>query len=214
MSDGGGVAVVVAFDVDRTLTTRDCVVPFLSRFMGPRPLWRSLVYLPHIVVSLVRRDRDRLKSVATDVALRGVTVDRLDTAARDLAAVVAAQRLRPDTTARLQWHREAGHRVVLVSASYAVYLDHLGVALGADAVLGTLIEVDGDGLCTGRLVGANCRAGEKRRRLVEWLDAEGLERDDVVIWAYGDSRGDRELLAWADHPVWARETLDSVAPTA
>jgi phosphoserine phosphatase len=34
------------------------------------------------------------------------------------------------------------------------------------------------------------------------------------LWAYGDSAGDRALLAWADHPVWVQDTLDSVAPAS
>ena len=57
-----------------------------------------------------------------------------------------------------------------------------------------LIERSGVGLD-----GANCRAAEKVRRLDEWLAHRQL--GDAVIWAYGDSDGDRELLARADHPL-------------
>ena len=34
----------------------------------------------------------------------------------------------------------------------------------------------------------------------------------VDVWAYGDSPGDRELLADADHPVWADVVLASPEP--
>jgi phosphoserine phosphatase len=40
-----------------------------------------------------------------------------------------------------------------------------------------------------------------------------MDRRATTVWAYGDSRGDRELLAAADHPVWVREPLASVAPS-
>ena len=40
---------------------------------------------------------------------------------------------------------------------------------------------------------------EKAARLRHWLDGAPAE-----VWAYGDSRGDRELLAMADHPVLIR----------
>ncbi|MGH9000745.1 MAG: haloacid dehalogenase-like hydrolase, partial [Acidimicrobiia bacterium] len=50
------------------------------------------------------------------------------------------------------------------------------------------------GRLTGALLGANCRGAEKVARLREWLGGEELEVD---LWAYGDSRGDAELLALA-----------------
>ena len=69
-----------------------------------------------------------------------------------------------------------------------------------------------DAQCSGRLDGPNCRGPEKVRRLREWFDRQGLDRADLTLWAYGDSSGDRELLAWADHPVWVTEPLASVSP--
>ena len=69
-------------------------------------------------------------------------------------------------------------------------------------VVCTRLEQDASGRLTGRLQGANCRGPEKARRLRAWLEAEGLA--DAEVWAYGDSEGDAELLAQADHPVWVR----------
>ena len=60
-------------------------------------------------------------------------------------------------------------------------------------------ERDAGGVLTGRLSGANCRGPEKARRVREWLAGAGL--DGAELWAYGDSPGDAELLAMADHPV-------------
>ena len=50
--------------------------------------------------------------------------------------------------------------------------------------------------------GPNVRAEQKAIRL-----AEALAPDPVEIWAYGDSAGDVEMLAMADHPVWAGRRL-------
>src|SRR5439155_20562205 len=98
-------------------------------------------------------------------------------------------RLRSDVVERLGWHRERGDEVVIVSASLAVYLEPLGRTLGATAVLATGLEVCPDGRLTGRLEGANVRGAEKAARLRGYLAGERCE-----LWAYGDSRGDRELL--------------------
>jgi phosphatidylglycerophosphatase C len=205
--------VVAAFDVDHTLTVRDCVVPFLRRVAGPNRLARRLAAHSHLVVpAAARRDRDALKAIVTSVALRGRHIDEVRDAGRRFGADVARAWLRPDTVARLAWHRRQGHLVALVSASFEVYLDVVGEHLGVDAVLATRLAVDDEGRCTGELVGANCRGAEKVHRLHAWLDESHGGRAAVVLWAYGDSNGDRELLADADHPVRVGRPLVSVAP--
>lgn len=189
---------VAAFDVDGTLTTRDCVTPFLRRAAGRR-LWTTLLVHPlALVASVARRDRDRLKELACR-ALRGLASAQIDTLGTAFAREIVAGRLRADTVARLRRHRELGHTVILASASLDPYLAPLGELLGADGVVCTILERGADGRLTGRLVGRNCRGAEKARRVREWLDEAGLA--DAELWAYGDSDGDAELLALADHAL-------------
>jgi phosphatidylglycerophosphatase C len=103
---------------------------------------------------------------------------------------------------------------VIVSASYEPYVSVVAEALNVSNVVATRLELDAADVCTGGIDGPNCRAAEKVNRLERWLAAQGLTRAEIELWAYGDSPGDRELLAWADHPVWVREPLDSVAPAS
>lgn len=206
------MTVVAAFDFDATLTRRDTVVPFLRRLAGDRGLALGLLARSHrLAPAAMRRNRDALRAMATEQVFRGRPIADVEALARDFGDEIFAVGLRPDTAARLQWHREAGHRIVIVSASYEQYVRVVGEHLGVDAVLATRLEVEA-GRCTGRLEGPNCRGPEKLVRLRGWLDEHGLAPDDVALWAYGDSSGDRELLAAADHPHWVREPLDSVAP--
>jgi len=100
---------------------------------------------------------------------------------------------------RIAWHRREGHRLVIVSAALAVYLEPLGDLLRFDKVLATGLEVGPDGLLTGRLRGRNVRRAEKAIRLRDWLSTE-FGQQPWELWAYGDSPGDRELLAMAHHP--------------
>jgi phosphatidylglycerophosphatase C len=190
--------IVAAFDVDGTLTTTDCVVPFLRRAAGGKLVLAVLRRPIMLVRALVRRDRDRLKELACS-ALSGRDAAELDRLGEEFASEFVAPRLRPDTTARLRRHQELGHTVILASASLEQYLRPLAGQLDVDAVVCTRLEVDGGGLVTGRLDGANCRAAEKARRVHEWLASAGLA--DAELWAYGDSSGDDELLATADHPA-------------
>lgn len=193
--------VVAAFDVDGTLTTRDCVLPFLwrvARLRLPAALARHPLDLAR---ALARRDDNGLKALAVG-ALRGVPLAEAAGQGEELARLVWSKRMRPDTVARLERHRHLGHRVVLVSASLEPYLLPLGATLGVDAVLCTRLALGPGGRLTGEIEGLNCRGPEKARRLSAWLEENGLS--GAELWAYGDSSGDHELLATAHHPVWVR----------
>lgn len=208
----GHQTTVAAFDFDETLTRRDTVVPFLRRLAGDRGLvWGLLARSHRLAPAAMRRQRDTLRELATHQVFRGRPIADVEAHAQQYGDQIYAVGLRPDTAGRLAWHREAGHRVVIVSASYEQYVHVVGRHLGVDAVLATRLELDGE-RCTGRLLGPNCRGPEKLARLRSWLTDQGLALDDVTLWAYGDSDGDRELLAAAEHPHWVRRPLDSVAP--
>ena len=71
------------------------------------------------------------------------------------------------------------------------------------------VVADG-GRYTHLLKGPNCRAAEKQVRLRALLATHGM--DDAEVWAYGDSRGDREMLEGADHAVWAKGVLLTPVP--
>lgn len=194
---------VAAFDVDGTLTRRDCVVPFLRRVAGTATLGRRLVAQTRTVSALAsRRDRDGLKAAAAAAAFTGQPIDRIEEIAEDFARTVHSSGLRDDIVALLDSHRERGDTVVLVSASFEVYLRPLAELLGADDVLAARLEVGPDGRLTGLLAGPNCRGPEKVVRLHAWLDEHAGGRTGAHVTAYGDSAGDRELLADADVARW------------
>ena len=200
--------VVAAFDVDGTLTTRDCVVPFLYRARG---LLAGLALARHplgVARALAHRDRDSIKALAC-TAFAGMQGEEVDVLGAAFAREIERRWLRPDTLARLGRHRELGHAVVLVSASLDPYLVPFGSTIGAAGVVCTELERDPNGVLTGQLVGPNCRGPEKVRRLEMWLSASRMA--DAVVWAYGNSAGDDALLARADHPV--RVGRARIAPT-
>lgn len=194
---------IAAFDVDGTLTTRDCVIPFLRRVGGTRSIAIELLRSARTSTGAVsRRDRDALKALATKASLAGRSVVDVGRAAVDFARVVHAERLRADMLERLRSHQAAGDAIVLVSASYEVYLRPLAGLLGVGDVLACRLETSTDGTYTGALSGPNCRGPEKVVRLHRWLDEHHGGRQRVHVTAYGDSTGDRELLLDADAAVF------------
>jgi phosphatidylglycerophosphatase C len=192
---------VAAFDFDGTLIPRDSFVPFLLRVTGRRSFGQTLIGSSASMLRAygVKRNRDASKAALVARLLRGYPAERLTVLGQAFSAELAG-RLRPAMAERINWHREQGHRLVLVSASLDVYLEPLGQRLGFDGVLATSLEVGDDGLLTGRLQGTNVRGAEKEARLRSWMAAH-LGDVPVELWAYGDSPGDRQLLAMADHPL-------------
>lgn len=184
---------VAAFDFDGTLARRDTLMRFLAKAAGVRQLGISLA----AQAKTYRDDRDAAKVDMLRRLLTGADEERLTKLGRDYA-VGLHHLLRPEMAERVRWHRAEGHELVIVSASLGYYLRPLAQTLGFDHVIAVELEVGEDGLLTGDLMGANVRGPEKARRLTEWFDG----RAPTELWAYGDSSGDDELLAMADHPFW------------
>ena len=83
-----------------------------------------------------------------------------------------------------------GAKVLIVSASIDNWVQPFFPSF---TILGTQIEVI-DGLLTGRFLTPNCYGKEKVERILALLP----NRSEYHLTAYGDSRGDREMLAFAD----------------
>jgi phosphatidylglycerophosphatase C len=194
---------IAAFDLDGTLTSRDCVVPFLREVAGTPRLVAGVATHPlELSKAVITRDRDSFKALATRATFADRPLDALEPLAVGFAAMVHDNWLRGDTLADLRAHLERGDQVVIVSASYAIYVEPLAALLGAHEVLATRLALGAGGRLTGALDGPNCRGAEKVRRLHGWLDTAHGGRAAVEVVAYGDSAGDREMLADADEAHW------------
>ena len=197
--------VIAAFDVDNTLTVRDCVVPFMRRTIGTRGLAKASLESPVTLLRLfAQRDRDAIKAHFVRKVFTGKSVEVIEHDGVAFASDISEKWIRADVAQRMRWHQDQGHVVVLVSASLEPYLSAFGDMCEVDAVLCTRLEVE-DARYTGQIVGANCRGEEKLRRLHEWMLSAGLE-NSTLAFAYGDSSGDAAMLAAATTGVLVTRT--------
>lgn len=198
MTDDPGRPLAV-FDFDGTLTRRDTFRMFLVSCAGGRAaIGRAFARSPLLTLRGLRGGpaRNRAKERMLVRVLGGRTAEEVDTVAATLARRILEAELRPDTVARLRWHQQEGHEVVVVSASFDRYVRTVSEALDVDVVFATGWELDGQGRLTGRMDGPNVRGPQKAALLQQYL--AGANR---FVYAYGDSAGDRELLAMADVAV-------------
>ena len=190
---------IAAFDFDCTVTRRDTMVPFLLRVGGPLSTVRGVAGAGLGWVT-GGRERNARRAKAKRAYLRavfaGLAIADLEDRGRRYAETLP-ELYRPESLERIEWHRSEGHELVLVTASLRLYAGPAGEALGFDHVIAVDLEADAAGRATGDIAGTNVRGPEKARRLTEYLGEPPAE-----MWAYGDSDGDTQLLAMADHPTW------------
>jgi HAD superfamily hydrolase (TIGR01490 family) len=202
--------VIAAFDCDGTLIKGDATRHLLLACRGSLGLGLDLLRLtPELLAwRLGRRSTAALKQAllnqtlqATLLARRLVVLERLE---QDLVG-----QLRPQAVARLRWHQQQGHRCLIVSASPEALISPLARHLDVECI-GTgctdPLLVAGDHPF--RLTTANCKGPEKLRRLQQHL---GHLPPPEQLEAYGDSRGDRELLKASGRPHWRSFTATPVA---
>jgi HAD superfamily hydrolase (TIGR01490 family) len=188
--------VVAVFDFDGTLTRRDTLLPFLLHTLGTATVARHAIVLSPILVgyALGLIGNGVAKEQVLVRCLAGMRMDELQHEGERFASYVLPGLLSHEAMQRLEWHKQQGHRCVVISASLELYVRPWAVKAGFDDVIATRLEMQEDGRITGKLSGENCYGIEKLRRLELLLGG----REGYTLYAYGDSRGDKELLSVAD----------------
>lgn len=191
---------VAAFDFDGTISRHDTFLPFLFRVFGYPRVLGTLARLSPLGLSVLlgTGSRDHFKAKLIGLLFPDASVEALDTQGRHYAEAILA-RLRPGALERITWHRAQGHRLIMVSASLEIYLRPVADRLGFDELLCTRIRSH-SGRYEGQIEGGNCRGPEKVRRLQALLGDDNLAQCE--LHAYGDSDGDREMLAIAEHAYY------------
>jgi HAD superfamily hydrolase (TIGR01490 family) len=194
--------VVALFDFDGTITTRDSLLPFLFFLRGIWGVFRiGCSTLPHLLGFLFgSTSRQTVKEAILSGAFAGKTPSELSEVATRYAHTRLESLVRKEAIEKIRWHQQQGHRCIVVSASVSLYLLPWTQQWKITDLLCSELAVDASGRYTGKLVGKNCWGPEKVKRIEALLG----DPKSYYIYAYGDSRGDREMLAIADKPFYRR----------
>lgn len=197
----GQQQVVAAFDFDGTLTTSDSLLAFIRFTHGLRRLLVGFVRHAPLLLAMKLGfcSNGKAKERVFAYFYKGTPYSQFVKWGEDFAGV-AGTMLNKEMVKRLQQHLACGHTVCVVTASIDEWVRPICERLGAGTVLATRIEVSPDGTLTGRFITPDCYGPEKLSRLLQAFP----ERRCYRLYAYGDSRGDTELLAFADVAVSAR----------
>lgn len=188
-------AVVAAFDFDGTLTTGDTLLAFVRFTHGRRKLLMGFLRHAHLLLMMKMGlyPNGKVKEKVFSHFYKGTSYQQFKWWGCRFADV-AETMLNRQVVETLRQHLAAGHTVCVVTASIDEWVRPVCERLGVGTLLATHIEIAADGTLTGRFLSPNCHGAQKVARLLEVFP----QRETYMLYAYGDSRGDNELLAFAD----------------
>jgi HAD superfamily hydrolase (TIGR01490 family) len=193
--------VIVAFDFDGTVTTKDTLLAFIRFVKGtPALLWGFALYAPLLLAYKLKLYPNwKVKQGLFSFYFKGMPLRDFDRFC--VAFCQNFQHLiRPQAIEAIRKHIRNGNAIVIVSASIENWVQPFAKQLGIPSVLCTKLAIDASGRLTGRFSTANCYGAEKVRRILQLYP----QRADYYLIAYGDSKGDKALLDFADEKFYKR----------
>lgn len=199
------IKTVAAFDFDKTMTYRDTLLPFLFH-LEPfhHKLLNAIKLIPTVMLYKTGYlENHNAKEKLLTAFLKNRSFEELAQQAKMFSLIRLSYFLRPEALQRLHWHQGKKHHCILISAGLELYLKPWADSMGLE-VSATRLQVH-KGRVSGKIHGKNCYGPEKVKRLLERFGP----KEGFKLYAYGDSDGDRELLALADYPFYRTMPLCS-----
>lgn len=190
--------IIAAFDFDGTITTKDTLFDFIKFYHGEFKLYKGLFLLSPTLIAfnLGFIENSRAKEKLLSFFFKGESITKFNEMCEAYSSRIY-EICREDALERIMWHKERGHEVLIVSASLQNWISPWARDMDIPQVLGTGLAVNEKGIITGSFSTPNCYGPEKVNR----LKAVYPDKKTYILYAYGDSSGDRELLAYADYPT-------------
>jgi len=186
------------FDFDGTITTDDSLISFIRFVVGDAKfIWGMTLLSPMLTAYKLKLIPNyRAKQYILSYFFKGMAKEKFMQVAKEYSLKHIDTILRPKAMEKIAWHKEQGHKIVIVSASIECWLKPWCDKNDLD-LIATKLEVK-DGIVTGKFLTKNCYGIEKANRVQEQYNLSDCDH----IYAYGDSRGDRELLELADEKFY------------
>ncbi len=186
---------LAVFDLDGTITRKDTLLPYVAGYVNRQPWrWPGILRVTPTVFSfaLGKSDHGQLKASLIRATLGGATRAQILAWTEQFVRALLESGLFAEARRKVSAHREAGDRLVLMSASTDLYVPAIGRALGFHEVICTGVRWDDDRLL-GDLTTPNRRGPEKTRCFKELQE----RYPQLGAVAYGNAGSDLDHLRLA-----------------
>lgn len=188
---------IAAFDFDGTITTKDTLFDFIIFYVGNIRFIIGLFILSPVLIlfkaGIIKNST--AKEIMFSYFFKGQSADYFNDKCHSYADRID-KIIRKSTLDIIREHQHSNHKTLIISASVSNWIKPWAYRTGINEVISTEIEIK-NGIVTGKFASPNCHGQEKVNRLL----AKYPNRTEYTLYAYGDSRGDKELLELADHPT-------------
>lgn len=186
------------FDFDGTISSKDSLGDFIQYALGKPIYYTGLLKLSPVLIAygLGFIPNDIAKEKLISHFFKGWNAAAFEKLASQYSVEQIDKIIRPEALKKINWHQQQGHKIVIVSASLECWLKAWCEKNGIE-LIATQLEVI-NGKLSGKFASKNCHGAEKVQRINK---AYHLDRYDY-IYAYGDSQGDKELLALANESFY------------
>jgi len=187
---------IAFFDFDGTITNKDTLLEFIKFTKGDLAFrlgfLRNLHFLIAYKIKLIPNQLAKEKVLAHFFG--NTPVAQFQEKCDAFSKEVIPGLIRPGAIDEIKKLQQQGIHIVIVSASPENWIRQWTASINAD-LLATKLEVSKDTI-TGKIAGINCHGEEKVRRIKELYPLT----DYRAIYAYGDTSGDKPMLALAQYP--------------
>lgn len=186
--------IIAAFDFDGTITKKDTYFEFVIHCFGIMKTYGGFLLLSPILIlyKLKFLRNDIAKQLTFSFFFKGMEQEKYlnycSTFKERIGEIV-----RSDALDKIAYHRSRGHYLVIISASNEDWIQPWAIENNFNYVIGTQLEISKNKL-TGKFASPNCYGHQKVKRLTQHIPNIAQR----YVYAYGDSKGDKQLLDMAN----------------
>ncbi|MBU8884016.1 haloacid dehalogenase-like hydrolase [Kaistella sp. DKR-2] len=181
------------FDFDGTLTYRDTMFLYLKFYNSRTFTVQFIRHIPlFVLLKLKLADAEKVKKSFIASILKGESKTEIENKSQEFFRHFYPKICRENALEFIKNINREQTESYIVSASLDIWVQPFADAFQMK-LLATRAEFKDD-LFTGNFIGKNCNGPEKVSRIKEAI--AGKKFDKTI--AFGDTSGDREMLAWAN----------------
>lgn len=186
---------VVVYDFDGTITRKDTLLEFIKFSKGHFLFYFGFLLFSPLLIAMKLRlyPNWKIKQSLFSFYYKGTPIQQFEKWGKEFSIEIDKM-IRIKAKESIQKHLKQNNTLVIASASIENWIKPWADQMGFDDVLATKIETDINGKLTGKFISKNCYGQEKVNRLLEVFP----DRQKYKLIAYGDSKGDLELIKFAD----------------
>jgi len=190
---------VIIFDFDGTITYHDTFISFISFAKGYFHCYLGFLICSPIIflwkIGLIKNWQ--AKQFIFSYFFKGMNLDEFNELGKDFSESISKDS-RPKAIEEIKKNISQKNEIIIISASIENWITPWASSVGINNILSTKIDVTPANKLTGKFSSKNCHGKEKVNRLLEAFPLIASERQNYYIIAFGDSKGDKDIINYSD----------------